>query len=362
MAWLRKKGKYWYGCFRDSRGRIHERSTKTPIKGLDRSESTLLKAKANVIATKYEMAARGELGNAAHFRRTLAELVDLSGGQQTETLGSWIEQYLPMAEKRYNSSSYNAAFNILDLLAEKIGGETLLESVSAESIQEVLDQRARVRATATVSKDRKLLSKFFADAVRVGHMDKNPVSATHIDKVTCTERKPFAPDEVKRMLKNADEEWKRVIAVASMTGLRLRDAIRIGSSFYDKALDAILIVETKTGKRLTIPVNDTLRDILKNEHIAPTLRELSNGALNKRFLKILEAAEIDREPVVGAGKNTTYRKSFHSLRHTFVSNLTNAGVDPEIRRKLAGHSSVEIHEVYTHHNIDRMRDAIGQLD
>ncbi len=34
-------------------------------------------------------------------------------------------------------------------------------------------------------------------------------------------------------------------------------------------------------------------------------------------------------------------KTFHGLRHSFISGLANAGVSPEIRQKLAGHAALK---------------------
>ena len=40
---------------------------------------------------------------------------------------------------------------------------------------------------------------------------------------------------------------------------------------------------------------------------------------------------------------------------------TNAGVDAEIRQKLAGHSDERVHKNYTHHEIETLRGAVGKL-
>jgi hypothetical protein len=41
--------------------------------------------------------------------------------------------------------------------------------------------------------------------------------------------------------------------------------------------------------------------------------------------------------------------------------LANAGVVPEIRQKLAGHVSVEAHNLYTHHELGTLRGAVAKL-
>jgi integrase len=53
--------------------------------------------------------------------------------------------------------------------------------------------------------------------------------------------------------------------------------------------------------------------------------------------------------------------SFHSLRHSFVSALANAGVASDIRQKLAGHSDARSHARYSHHELEIMRAAVELL-
>jgi integrase len=53
--------------------------------------------------------------------------------------------------------------------------------------------------------------------------------------------------------------------------------------------------------------------------------------------------------------------SFQSLRHSFVSALANAGVAPDLRQKLAGHSDLKSHARYSHHEIDAMRSAVATV-
>ena len=53
-------------------------------------------------------------------------------------------------------------------------------------------------------------------------------------------------------------------------------------------------------------------------------------------------------------------RSFHSLRHSFTSWLAEADVHSDIRRKLTGHKSSGIHDIYTHHD-ESLARAIEEL-
>ena len=72
-------------------------------------------------------------------------------------------------------------------------------------------------------------------------------------------------------------------------------------------------------------------------------------------------AEIDLQTVQGKGKRKFSRRTFHSLRHSFSSALANAGISEEVRMRLTGHSSRDIHAHYTHLNIEPLKNAITML-
>ena len=54
------------------------------------------------------------------------------------------------------------------------------------------------------------------------------------------------------------------------------------------------------------------------------------------------------------------RRTFHTLRHSFTSGLANAGVSPELRMKLTGHSSERVHRGYSHHDMEVLKAAMAK--
>ena len=53
---------------------------------------------------------------------------------------------------------------------------------------------------------------------------------------------------------------------------------------------------------------------------------------------------------------------FHSLRHSFASNLVQKGVSLYKIKELLGHSSISTTEIYSHLNLESLREAIKTLD
>ncbi len=53
---------------------------------------------------------------------------------------------------------------------------------------------------------------------------------------------------------------------------------------------------------------------------------------------------------------------FHSLRHSFASNLVQKGVSLYSVKELLGHSTISTTEIYSHLNLDTLREAESALD
>ena len=85
--------------------------------------------------------------------------------------------------------------------------------------------------------------------------------------------------------------------------------------------------------------------------------------LSIQFHTILAEAGVKQETIEATGKagHDFNKYTFHSLRHSFVSELANAGIAPDLRQMLAGHSDERSHAVYTHTKIDALKLAIDKL-
>jgi integrase/recombinase XerC len=57
---------------------------------------------------------------------------------------------------------------------------------------------------------------------------------------------------------------------------------------------------------------------------------------------------------------TMDKRSPHILRHSFATHLSNNGADLNAIKELLGHSSLAATQVYTHNNIEKLKDIFKQ--
>ena len=175
------------------------------------------------------------------------------------------------------------------------------------------------------------------------------------------------------------DDWRGVILLGALAGMRLGDALRLKWGNVDLQAGAITFTPSKTarlGKKLTMPIHPEVEAFLlkhptgasDGSPLFPSLANLSTAGksgASMAFRRIMERASVGagvarRAKEGGAGRNVSAR-SFHSLRHSFVTGLAHANVSVELRQKLAGHTSEEQSLHYTHPQFAALRAAIEKL-
>jgi len=210
-------------------------------------------------------------------------------------------------------------------------------------------------------------------ARRHGLIDTNPAEAVEMPEGDGETHEPFTDTEVSLLRKVADPDWSTLILLGARTGVRLT---KLASLRWDQVnLVEGTITLMKPGKRgnaVVIPMHNEVRERLgalagagtPGECVMPSLAGEEAGGkrgLSRRFKKIAAAAGVDLKEITTATGRKFCRLSFHSLRHTFVSDLANNGAQPETRRKLTGQRSASTHNIYTHLQLDTLRVAINAL-
>ena len=399
MASVHKKGtsKLWHCYYFD------------PVLGKRRFKSTGTadKAEAELICRRYEALAksageaeasvvpsqdRGELVEAglrlihdankgslgeAQAREFVNRVLKAAGQPAIEglSIGAFLENWLEgkaLAKSEHTAQRYRTTVKLFKLFLGK-RSETQLSAVNARDVEKFRNLRLKEVGASTVSDDLKILRTAFNAGRRQGLIHANPVEAVDLPTGETREREAFVAEEVQELLAaTKDPEWKTAILFGFYAGLRLGDAVGLSWENVDLKTGTLRYRATKTKRLEELPLHPALTKHLgklKGERegkLCTTLagqRIPGRSGLSRQFLDIMKAAGIDKKAQAGKdGRGRSFTgKSFHSLRHGFVSALANAGIAPELRQRLSGHTTADTHRKYTHLEFEPLRKAIRQI-
>ena len=378
--------RFWFAMYRDAVGRQHCVSTKiehapsgaTPKERAARTSNN--RRLAIDLANRLEEAERGN-ATEAHLRKLLGDISARVNKRRIEFAAtkSFLDEWLTRVEKTKSPATYarysGTVAEFLDCLGAK--AQAALTDITPQDIQRFAHQRiSEGRNATTVATDLKTLNRPFGIALRQGLILSNPVPQADTPTGEKESRSAFEEDDVRAIAKKAEGEWKTAILIGYFTGQRLGDCVSASLSKFDFEKHLIQIRPQKSRnkkKDLTIPIHPELEAHLLDLPVTdpkgllcPTLAKAKIGGrsgLSRQFQAIMVKAGIKQVSIGAAGKaGRTFNKfGFHSLRHTYVSMLANAGIPPDVRKLLSGHSDDRSHAVYTHTKIDVLRKAINTI-
>jgi integrase len=401
MASLHKQSgrAYWFASYRDASGKQHFVSTKVrhaPL-GHDGKERATNAAKNRRLALDVAMRLEeAERGNATeiHLRKLLSDVSERVNQRRLEfkAADTFLNDWLARAKKTKSAGTYERYSGIVKNFLKSLESraKAKVSDITVQDVQKFIEGRLEGgRNPSTVMTDCKILNAPFALALRQGLTLTNPVAAAEIPEGAKESRAPFTGEQVGDLLKACDrlavtnpkeatvwKEWKTCILIGFYTGVRLGDAVGMALQSFDLDKHLLNVRPQKTSRKkrdLIIPLHSQLEAHVldlpvgdKKGLLCPTLaqRKVSGKyGLSIQFHKIMAEAKIKQETIeAGGDAGHEFNKfTFHSLRHSFVSELANAGIAPDVRQLLAGHSEDRSHAVYTHTKIDALRQAIDKL-
>lgn len=173
-------------------------------------------------------------------------------------------------------------------------------------------------------------------------------------------RRDLTLQEVYQLLTAAHGEMRVLIALGFYTGLRLGDCALLDWGGVDWANKVISARSRKTDTETDHRINPALARIIEDEvktdtgYLMPELAALYNGGttgrvkLNRRVSDLFASIGIKTSYKAEGDVRARPDCGFHSLRHTFVTQLARVGVTMRERQALAGHNTAAMTAYYTH--------------
>jgi integrase len=386
---------YWICVCSVSEGGKPKRIWKTtkvrikPLEGDKRPDGSKvtqrdLKEKAGQVCRAIEDAIRLEREGSvteANLRRILSDTLQRTEGRPLAhpSVATWLEQWIETRAGAIGEGTRLKYVQVTDAFLRSLGRrrDAKLESVGLKDFLEfrkqlLLEGRSPQTADQLV---RKVLASPFTMAVKLGLLSMNPMAGLPPLKSTRIEKGVFTGEEISKLIAVASPDWRGAILTGFFTGARLKDVCNLKWSNVDLEKRLITFRAGKTGQLITVALHPQLEEHLSSlkssddpkSVLFPSLAGKSGGGksgLSMAFKRIMEKAQVDAGVArvrSGAKGRSFSLRSFHSLRHSFISALANSGVPSELRRKLSGHASEEMHSIYTHHELETIRQAVSVI-
>ena len=317
-------------------------------------------------------------------REVISEIVaSVNGGEglRTFTVRQWFNHFRQIKAKSQSPKTAlkyeQLARQFLDFLGPKADLNIL--AVTSEDVRKFRERREASGLTATtLNDDLTILSAIFNAAWRDHVISNNPCTAVEPIKDRLSKKKrrkePFSPEQISALMQTAEGDWKGLILVAFYTGARLNDCanLRWRHVHLLSKVKKIAFEVAKTGDEIEVPIHPALEDYLlrrptpKSDEafLFPSLAGRVASNLSKQFGRLMEEAHIDNRDIRKRGEGAARHVralSFHSLRHAFVSQLANANVSEEQRMELTGHTTRDVHKLYTDLKLEQLQKAVALL-
>lgn len=158
----------------------------------------------------------------------------------------------------------------------------------------------------------------------------------------------LSQQEVRDLLRaTAPRRDRLVLALMYATGLRVSEAVRLAVPDIDSQRMVILVEQGKGNKQRQVPLSQRLLEELRAwwcEHRNPIW--LFPG---QRPDLPVHVTGVQRAFQRAAARiRLTKRASTHTLRHTFATELMEAGIDLLTIQQILGHSNLATTAIYTH--------------
>lgn len=334
MYLISRNGYYHIEYFDQQMNRVRRRSTKT------RNKSEALKYLSD-------------------FRNNLRQL---KSSNRIITLQKFLEEYTQRNEHSATKDYQRSIKLSFKMLINNFGNIKLSSLSSREAEKFLLSTFSTSKYAAYLYY--RTLKAAFNTALEWEYILSNPFLKIKLPKIP-TRLPQFInfQDFNKILLKEKDPTLSDLYITTYYSGMRLGEIVNLKwSDIYD--LDYLIVSNktdfvTKSKKERRIPLNEIIKNILSRRSYSENVSEyifinnlgsqLEKDYVSKHFKKCVKLFD------------SKSRFNFHTLRHSFASNLAQKGVSLYIIKELLGHSSITTTEKYAHLSNESLDKAIQLL-
>lgn len=247
---------------------------------------------------------------------------------------------------RTYKSAYNYCSEIYDVKMSDLRPAQMQHIIDTANVGATT--RARIKSLFNLIYDYCLLHEI----VQTNYSDVLRRPKIEVEK----EKVPFTRTEIRTLWDNLGTSFVNIIIIMLYTGWRAGEIVLIKHSDVSNGIMTGGI-KTESGKNRQVPIHHKIQPLVDELMEKPTeyLITDENGEpmnydkLYRAFEAVMRDLGMTHHP--------------HETRHTFITELDNAGANKTCIKRLVGHKRGDVTEkVYTHKDIEQLRKTVEMLD
>ncbi len=272
-----------------------------------------------------------------------------------------------LENKGYSSNTAQAYERDLIKLMEYIGDDIEVKSIGKEELQEFVNFISKYGlAASTRERIIAALRSFFSFMAEVHELELNPAKLLYMPKKVKKIPDYLTKEEIEKLLEAPDistslgQRDRAMLELDFASGLRVSELVNLKLKDIDFDMDFVRVVGKGNKERivpfgsmarkfLLLYIKEGRKQILKKKTPYLFLNYRGEPITRIGFYKILKNYAIK----AGIRK----RVYPHILRHSFATQMLQAGCDLRTLQILLGHSSITTTQVYTHVDIKLLKET-----
>jgi integrase len=301
-------------------------------------------------------------------------------------------QYLRHCKQALGGTSEDRYRRALDVILPRLPATRVAQLGVALVLTYRQERLGEGTSPGTVNYEVAAVTRMLRWGARNNIIGSNPLDAVKaVPHLRPKDGRALAPEEVQALLDASPERWRDVWYAYLVTGVRLRELIRLTFDDIDwEACELIVRAHKAKGKReRRIPLDARLADIIRRREagradrkpsgrkvFGRTLGEgfsdhrvfvtinclpMSGGAVLRAVMSCCRKAGIVTETLDSEGQPLEH-VDVHSLRRTFATDLIVNGTDPKTVQELLGHKTLAMTmKLYAKVRPQNKRQAVARL-
>ena len=247
--------------------------------------------------------------------------------------------------------------------------EELLQVSRQQLIAYLVRLKQEGRAASTVARKLASIKAFYRFLTAERYIRRNPAEVLEAASRGLHLPKVLSVQEVERLLDEPNlgtldgYRDKTMLELLYATGMRVSELVNVPVKNVDMKMQYVVVMG-KGSKERMLPLGRTALHYLEHylSVVRPQLLHGKPDAAAELFVTGWGGPmtrERFYEIIVAYGKSAGISKRVtpHMLRHSFATHLLNNGTDLRIVQELLGHANISTTQIYTHLNVERLREV-----